>query len=135
MAFIAIAALSSFAKMDSLITDHYNYTSKQLHFEITIPAELKDKLITEENESSVVFRYNNLGAKPVFVFSINKIKSSLWMNVKETLSNAVVLQNNGDDIIYCKKTSAASLKGKNKSDYESVVSRIDEIIKSYKSSE
>ncbi len=106
-----------------------------MHFEITIPAELKDKLITEENESSVVFRYNNLGAKPVFVFSINKIKSSLWMNVKETLSNAVVLQNNGDDIIYCEKTSAASLKGKNKADYESVVSRIDEIIKSYKSSE
>ncbi len=123
----------SFANRISPDVNTYTFESQKLSIQLEIPDEWKTKIVTEESENSVVFKYLNTGSDPVFLFSVNKVSAEHWMKIKDQLNNSGMLLRKDNDIYYYEKTSAASIRGANKEEYRSIVSNLDEVIKTAKS--
>lgn len=114
-------------------TDNYNFTSNHLNFQLTISIELKTKLIIEETENSVIFKYDNPNYQnDVYLFSINKVNEKIWMQVQENIYNGVVLNNKDGFITYSEITRENTLRGKNKDEFEKLLGSINEIVKTFK---
>ncbi|GDX51846.1 hypothetical protein LBMAG27_08930 [Bacteroidota bacterium] len=114
-------------------TDNFNFTSNTMNFELTIPMDLKNKLVINETENSVVFNYDNPGyPNDVFLFSINKVSEKTWMQLHENIYNGIVLTNNDGFITYSETTKENTLRGKNRDEFEQMLGNIHEIVKTYK---
>ncbi len=135
--FIAlVASIGIFGKTNTTrlpFSDSYNFTSTQMNFELSIPPELKSKLLIDETESAVVFRYENPGTDhAVFLFSITRVSESAFMQVKDNLTSANVLSNKNGLITYSETTDEKSLPEKNKTEFKQILSRINEVLKTFK---
>ncbi len=114
-------------------TDNYNYTSNELKFQLTIPMELKPKLIIEETENSVVFKYENPNYQAdVYLFSINKVSENVWLQVKQNVNEGRILANTNGYIIYSEITRETTLRGKNKVEFEQMLSQVKELVNTFK---
>ncbi|MEI7802124.1 MAG: hypothetical protein WCI97_05745 [Bacteroidota bacterium] len=114
-------------------SDSFNFTSSQMHFQLSLPVEWQNKIVNEESENSVVFRYTNPGySKPVFLFAINKVSEKLWMDLKENIYSGMVLIHQDGNIVYSETTRENSLRGKNNEEFKQMLARVNEVVKTFK---
>lgn len=131
-----IASIGIYGKTTSTVNpgiDYYNFTSDKLNFQLTIPLDLKNNLIINETENSVVFKYDfHNYSNTVFLFSINKVADKSWIQLQDNLKNTLVLNNKGGYITYSEIAQENNLQGKNKNEFKNILTRVNELLKSYK---
>ena len=104
-----------------------------MHFQLSIPTEWQNKIVNEETENAVIFRYTNPGTEnPVYLFSISKVNQKVWMTVKENIYNGSVLINRDGYIVYSETTKENSLRGKNNDEFKQLLARVNEVVKTFK---
>lgn len=131
-----IASIGIYGKTTSSVNpgiDYYNFTSDKLNFQLSIPLDLKNNLIINETENSVVFKYDfHNYSNTVFLFSINKVTDKSWLQLQGNFKNTLVLNNKGGFITYSEIALENNLRGKNKNEFRNILVRVNELLKTYK---
>ncbi len=106
---------------------NYQYQNAQMHFQIEMPIEWKDKIKVDETENSTTFSYLN-GTEKVFLFSVNKLSETDFLNVRDQLGDITVVAHPKGQVLYAEKTSKDHLKGANKDEFSKILQGLDAVI-------
>ena len=110
-------------------------TNVTVQFSISIPEPLNSSIEREETETAVNFNFKKADGTTSFLFSVNKISSDDWMNVKAQLANAKVLDNKNGKIYFLMVTDKQKVKGADNEKYSQVMNGLNDLIASIKITE
>ena len=110
-------------------------TNVTVQFSISIPASLNSSIEREETETAVNFNFKKADGTTSFLFSVNKISTDDWMNVKAQIANAKVLDNKNGMIYFLMVTDKQKVKGADNEKYSQVMNGLNDLIASIKITE
>ena len=110
-------------------------TNVTILFSISIPESLNSSIVREETETAVNFNFKKADGTTSFLFSVNKISASEWMNMKAQLANAKVLDNKNGMIYFLMITDKQKMKGADSEKYNQVMQDLNSLIGSIKITE
>ncbi len=110
-------------------------SSTTVQFSIAIPEALGISIVREETETAVNFNFKKADGTNSFLFSVNKMAATDWLNLQSQLVNAKVLDNKNGIIYFLMVTDKQKMKGADCEKYSSVMQNLNALIASIKITE
>ena len=107
-------------------------SSTTVQFSIAIPEALGISIVREETETAVNFNFKKADGTNSFLFSVNKMAATDWLNLQSQLVNAKVLDNKNGIIYFLMVTDKQKMKGADCEKYSSVTQNLNALIASIK---
>ena len=104
-----------------------NSVPPHLSMSVNIPDALQQQIARQDFENEAIFSFKN-GKDASFLFSVTKVSSDQWLQLKDQLKNYTVIENSGDYITFVQKTDVKKLKGSADAQYQQVMLQLDGII-------
>lgn len=108
--------------------DTYVYHSTKLNVNINMPGDWQNKVTEIENDQTITVSYNNPGAQPVFLYSVNKISEQTYMNIKDQLQGVHIVAQKDGEVYFVQFTDKSSLKGANDKEFKAIVANLNDVL-------
>ena len=99
-----------------------------VQFTISIPDEFNSHIVRENGDNAVYYNFKKSDGTTAFLFQVNKISESQWINVKNQLSNPTLLAHRDGYIYYAQSTDKNRIKGADNEAYQQIYERLPQLI-------
>ena len=130
-AFIAATSFFSTAKAGI----HPNENASTVQFSVSIADQWSTMITRKETDNMVVFSFKKADGTAEFLFSVCRIADADWVNVKDALSGAHVIEHKNGMFYVAMQTSKSKLRGRGNENFESIISNLSEMISSIRITE
>jgi hypothetical protein len=100
-----------------------------VEFVISLPDEYSSRIVRENAENAVYFRFKKSDGNTVFLFQVNKISENQWISIKDQLVNPILLDHRNGFIYYAQPGEHSKVKGPDAALYDQLYDRLSQLIR------
>lgn len=101
-----------------------------VQFLISIPDEYTSKILRENGQDAVYFKFKESNGGSDFLFQVNRISEYRWVQVKSQLAHPIILDHKNGFIYYALKTDKSHIKGEDGEIYHQIYNQLQQFINS-----
>ena len=105
-----------------------NSVPPHLNLSITIPDDLQSQIVRQDFENESIFSLKDGNDNSAFLFSVTKVSSDQFMQLKSQLKDYTIIENKDGFITFVQKTDVKKLKGAANDQYQKVMPQVSGII-------